>query len=428
MDQRGFNNQPSELLSGAEAAALLGIKRETLYAYASRGLLRSEPGEDKGKARLYPLSDLMLLKARRDARRGHGPVAASALRWGDPVLESAITAIKDGDLFYRGRSAVELANEGASFENAAELLWASPESLGIEKKPDKTRDLPASPAWIGPGPEKLAALLPKGAPPLSALALTIAAMAPHDPERFRAPLAAELERARRIIQCLAASLALTVDPKKTAAALREESVAASILTALGARKTKSALAAINKTLVLCADHELNASAFTVRVTASAGADLYACVSAGLATLSGPEHGGACDRIEALAAEAGRPEKARTVVLDRSRRGEAIPGFGHKLYPKGDPRTPPILAAAEEIAPKSLAVRTILALTSAMASSGREPPSVDLALVALTGALGMPPGSAAGIFAIGRSAGWIAHALEQREAGFIVRPRARYTGP
>jgi citrate synthase len=421
IDQRGFNNQPSELLSGAEAAALLGIKRETLYAYASRGLLRSEPGVGPGKARLYPVADLMLLKAKRDARRGHGPVAASALRWGEPVLESAITAINDGDLFYRGRSAIELANEGATFEAAAALLWSAPE-------PSKTEAPRVSAAWIGPSPEKLAALLPRGAPPLSALALAAAAMAPHDPERFRAPLGVELDRARRIIRCLAASLALTVDPKKVIPALREESVAASVLTALGARRTKTSLAAVNKALVLCADHELNASAFTVRVAASAGADLYACMSAGLATLSGPEHGGACDRIEALAAEAGRPERARAVVRERARRGEAIPGFGHKLYPAGDPRSPPILAAAEELAPKSLAVRTLLALASAMASSGREPPSVDMALVALAGALGAPPGSAAGLFAIGRSAGWIAHALEQRAAGFMVRPRARYTGP
>jgi citrate synthase len=254
-------------------------------------------------------------------------------------------------------------------------------------------------------------------------------MAPHDPERFRAPVAVEIDRARRIIRCLAASLALAVDPKKVFAALHEESVAASVLTALGARKTKgAALAAMNMALVLCADHELNASAFTVRVAASAGADLYACMSAGLATLSGPEHGGACDRVEALAAEAGRPERARAVVRDRTRRGEAIPGFGHKLYPSGDPRARPLLAAAEKLAPKSPGVRTLLELSAAMASSGREPPSIDLALVALTEALNAPPGSAAGIFAIGRSAGWIAHALEQRDAGFMVRPRARYTGP
>ncbi|MCK6586907.1 MAG: citrate synthase family protein [Polyangiaceae bacterium] len=420
VDQRGFNNQQQELLSGAEAADLLGVKRETLYAYASRGLLRSEPGQGKGKAKLYPLSDLMLLKARRDARRGHGPVAASALRWGEPVLESAITAIENGDLLYRGRRAVDLAKSSA-FEAVAELLWDAPETLAGADKEEA--------AWIGPPPEKLAALLPKNTHPLAALALAAAAMAPHDPERFKAPHAAELRRARRILRGLAASLALTVNPKNTLAALREESVAASVLTALGARKkTKTSLAAVNKALILCADHELNASTFTVRVTASAGADLFACVSAGLATLSGPEHGGACDRIEALVAEAERPERARAVVQDRARRGEIIPGFGHKLYPAGDPRTGPILAAAQEIAPKNPAVRTLLALASAMASSGREPPAVDFALVALAGALGAPPGSAAGLFAIGRCAGWIAHAFEQRKAGFMVRPRARYTGP
>jgi citrate synthase len=179
--------------------------------------------------------------------------------------------------------------------------------------------------------------------------------------------------------------------------------------------------------VVSADHELNASAFAVRVAASAGADLYACVSAGLAALSGPRHGGSCDRVEALVAEAGSAARADAIVRGRMRRGEEIAGFGHPLYPEGDPRAEVLLETARDLAPRAEALSTVTALVDAMRDAGREPPTVDVGLVAIAAVLGLPPGSAAGLFAVGRAAGWIAHAFEQREAGFLLRPRARYTG-
>lgn len=424
-DQRGLMNQSSELLRGREAAELLGVKRATLYAYASRGLVRSEPGTE-GNARLYRRSDIERLMARSHARSGHGPVAASALRWGEPVLESALTAIRDGGLWYRGHSAAALAEAGAPFEVVAELLWT-----GRMHGDDNEGGDIAPPVFTSPGfgarPPDIAALLPKNAEALPSLALAAAVMGAHDSERFHAPPEAEHARARSIILCLAAALGLGVDPKRTAAALAAGSIARAVLIGLGARPTPAAVRAVNAALVLSADHELNASAFAVRVAASAGADLYACMSAGLAAISGTEHGGSCDRVEALVAEAGRPERAGDVVRERARRGEAIPGFGHRLYPKGDPRAPLLLTAAAELAPNRVAVRTLLAIVSAMKEAKREPPSIDAGLVALAAALGAPNGSAAGIFAVGRSAGWLAHAFEQREAGFMVRPRAHYTG-
>jgi citrate synthase len=412
VDQRGFSNQPSELLSGAEAARLLGVKRETLYAYASRGLLRSEPGGRGGKARVYQRSDVERLRARSDARAGHGAVAASALRFGEPVLDSALTDIRDGGLLYRGVSAVSLAESDAAFEEIARFLWTGePVTPGGGAASDlfDVADVGAA----GVDPKHLAALLPRGTPALPSLSLAAAAMGAQDLERFQAPLSAELPRAGSIVKRLAAALGIGDDPRRVRAALSAETVAEAALIALGARTSRAAARAVNRALVL--------------IAASAGADLYACVSAGLATLSGPEHGGACDRVEALVAEAGRPERARAVVQDRTRRGEAIPGFGHRLYPSGDPRTPPVLRAAAELAPKSALVRTVFAIEEAMREAGREPATIDTAFVALAAALGAPPGSAAGLIAVGRCAGWIAHAFEQRAAGFTVRPRARYVG-
>ncbi|APR87360.1 Citrate synthase (si) [Minicystis rosea] len=424
VDQRGFVNQPSAIkatpawLSGAEAAAFLGVKRETLYAYASRGLVRSEPGE-KGRGRRYRREDLVRIKARSDARAGHGPVAAGALRWGEPVLESALTAIDEGGPRYRGHAAVGLADR-SSFEAVAELLWTG-------ALPDER------PAWraegLGLRAASLAALLPDRCHPLTVLSVAVPAIGAGDPGRFDATMDAERKRARALILRMAALLGFTGESHAQAReAAAAESVARAALIGLGARPTARAERAVDRALVLIADHELNASAFTVRVAASARADLYACVSAGLATLSGPRHGGVCDRVEALVAETKHPARARQVIEERMRNGAGVPGFGHPLYPAGDPRATAMLAAAIEIAPRNAGVATMRALVEAMHALGHEPPTSDIGLVSLTLALGLPPGSAAALFALGRTAGWVAHAFEQREAEFLLRPRARYVGP
>lgn len=393
---------------------MLGIKAQTLYAYASRGLVRSVPSGE-GRARLYARSDLARLKARHDARSGHGAVAASALRWGEPVLETAVSTIDERGPIYRGVPAVELVRDGVGFEEAAALLWGEAHVA----------------PWASPAPGvpigRLAALLPEDASPIAALQVAVPAMGARDVERFLVSAGAETTLARSLIRRMAAMLGVTVDRERCARALAESSVARAVLAAFGLRATAAAVRAIDRALVLCADHELNPSTFAVRVAASAGADLYACVSAGLGVLSGPEHGGVADRVEALLAEAKRAARPGDVVAQRARRGEAIPGFGHAIYKAGDPRTGPLLEAASEVAPQHETLAAIRAVTKAMAAAGHEPPTVDMGLVALAAAVGLPPGGAAALFAIGRTAGWVAHAVEQRAAGFIVRPRAHYTG-
>jgi citrate synthase len=421
VDQRGFVNQPiaadAAWLGGAEAAALLGIKRETLYAYTSRGLVRSEPG-GQGRERRYHREDLERLRARRDARSGHGPVAAGALRWGEPVLESAITMLAASGPRYRGHPAVTLA-AATPFEAVAELLWSG--------------ELPGGdPSWSADGlglrARPLASLLPSSSHPFATLSLAVPALAAADPGRFDATDDAEQGRARALVLRMAALLGFAQNPAAARAAVSAGSVARAVLVGLGARTGPRAERAVNGALVLSADHELNPSSFTVRIAASSGADLYACVSAGLGTLSGPLHGRSCDRVEALVAEAGRPEDARAAVHERARRGETVPGFGHTVYPAGDPRATPLLEAAAELAPNRPSVRAVLAIVDAARELGREPPTIDVGLVALAHALSLPSGSAAGLFAVGRAAGWIAHVFEQRAAGFILRPRARYVGP
>ena len=400
---------------------MLGVKRETLYAYVSRGLLHSR--SRGGRGRQYARADLQRLKARRDARAGHGAVAASALRWGEPVLDSAITEIRSDALRYREHDAVILARDDVSFERVAELLW--------------TGVLPGEASWSLAPADAVARLVPRLRPvlteesrPLDGLALLVPALAVRDRQRFDPGDEAALALARRLLPAMATGLALPRGRAAVEQAAAESTLARMVTVALGARPTHWRVALVEQALVLCADHGLNASTFAARVTASTDADVYACITAALATVSGPKHGGASDRIDALLSELGRPELAVRGVRERLRRGEGMPGFGHPLYAAGDPRAVPLLEGAfARRGRRPLAV--LRALVEGMALAGSPPPSVDTALVAVAHAAGLVPGAATGIFAVGRAAGWVAHVLEQRAANFTLRPRARYvpaTGP
>jgi citrate synthase len=414
-------------LSATDAAALLAVKLPTLYAYTSRGLIRSVPGE-RGRARRYLRADLDRLRARRDARSGHGPVAAAALRWGEPVLDSAITALSpEVGPIYRGHAAVDLATSDARFETVAEMLWRGDPPAADPDSAARTTYL-WGPRGLGLPLDALPALLPQPTPPLPALLLVVPLLASRDPGRFVQRVDSVAPRARTLIVRMAASLGLLAGRDRLEAALAATGVAETVAVALGSGAGDDGVRAINRALVLTADHELNASTFAARVAASTGADVYACVQAALATLSGPRHGGASDRIEALVAEIGEPAQAERVVHERARRGESVEGFGHPVYPSGDPRAAVLLELAADLGEGRKTVQTCLELVEAVHRGDGGGATLEMGLVALAAALGLPAGAAAGIFAVGRSAGWVAHILEHYEAGYLLRPRARYREP
>lgn len=388
-----------ELITAARAAKLLGVKRETLYAYASRGLLR-RIGREGRRAGGYLLADVLRLRARAGARSGHAAVASGALRWGEPVLETSIVELGAAGPVYRGHAAVDLARAGVSFERAAELLW--------------TGTLPASvPPWRprAPPPKARAlASLAAHAPIPVKLQLLVTAIAAHEPALHGATDEVELARARSLVARMACLLG---DEGGS-------SIATTFARSVGLGP-RHAARAFDTALVLAADHELNASSFAARIAAGAGCDLHACVAAALATASGTKHGGECDRVEALLREAS--SRGPRVVQERAARGELVPGFGHALYPAGDPRAPPLIELARSISKKATA--PIDAVIDAAREALGLGPTIDTGLVALCTALGAPAGTAVGLFVLGRSAGWVAHALEQRSAGYLLRPRARY---
>jgi citrate synthase len=402
---------------------MLGVKLSTVYAYASRGLVQSVPG-GRGRARRYRRSDLERLCARRDARAGHGPVAAAALRQGEPVMDSAITLISiDQGPIYRGQPALSLAAQGRSFEWVAEGLWRGdwPEA-----------GLPSGwqPETLGVDLDALSRALPRRVEPLPVLSCVIALLGAHDPGRFSWHPDAVLSRARFLLRRMAAVLAFAQERDAVPAAVDHSLAAPSMAAAIGAAFSRSLgedeTAMLDQALVLAADHELNASTFAARVAASTGADIYGCLSAALAALAGPRHGGAADRVDALLLEAGPAHRVEEVVHDRQRRGEVIEGFAHPIYsPHSDPRGQRLLELACDLHGEREGVQSVVALVDAMQRGGFGGPSIDVGLVAIARALGFPAGAASALFALGRSVGWVAHALEQYEAGFLVRPRARY---
>lgn len=438
-------------LTAREAATLLGVTLPTIYAYTSRGLLRSERMPGKTRARRYLREDVERLVARQKMRRDPGKAVEQGLNCGAPVLDSALTLIEGGTLFYRGRNVLELARR-ASVEEVAALLWQNDTAAA------KTL-FAADSAPLPPGlPTVLKSAGHLGPIERCQLALTFAAAADASGYDFRPEsVAATGVRILRLLTTVVAAQTPRAFDRSSRASSRKDKrkLAPSnvegrlrsgeplrvhsgepverVLRTAWAPSRPELEAPIRAALILCADHELNVSAFTGRCVASAGATPYDVVLAGLAALKGTRHGGETARVEALFREVTSAvglrsgQAARDVVSRRLQRGERLPGFGHPLYPDGDPRAAALLAIAKKAAPRSPDLALAEALLTAVADLIGDRPTLDLGLVTLAHTLRLPPNSPIAIFGLGRTIGWIGHAMEQYRVDRIIRPRARYVG-
>ncbi|HSK82732.1 MAG TPA: citrate synthase, partial [Rubrobacter sp.] len=184
---------------------------------------------------------------------------------------------------------------------------------------------------------------------------------------------------------------------------------------------------LDSALVFCVDHELPVSTFAARCVASSEAAPYAVVVAGLAAIGGVKHGGEIEFVESFLREVDAAGDARAVISGRLRRGERIPGFGHSLYAEGDPRGTALLGLTAGAYPESIAVALSDSVASEMLRLMDERPTVDFALATVARTLELPPSGAIALFALGRTVGWIGHAIEQYRSGSLIRPRARYVG-
>jgi citrate synthase len=371
-------------ITAEEAQARLGVKLQTLYAYASRGLVSNRADADDPRRSLYAADDIMRLSLRKSRGR-HTAEQTSPLAWTETPVASGLTVIADGRMFYRGRDAAELS-ETATLEDCARLLWRAE----------------ASDPFMGLAPHPLMAV---GAEAKARAFSLLAHRAAHDATTAgRAAPALQREAAAVLTDLVDAICGQTRNGllhDRLARAWRVEGYKADM---------------IRRALVLVADQEMSAASLAVRVAASTGAPLAAAALAGLATLSGPLNGGMTAQVTSFIAESRRALDARGAAMQRLAQGLDVPGFGHPLYPNGDPRARALAEALRWSDDLAEIARAGEAVTGVQ-------PNLDFALVAMARTLGLPADAPYTLLMVGRTAGWLAHALEQRAIGGAIRPKA-----
>ncbi len=387
LDKHNQHMKVEDWMDAGTACAVLGVRRQTLYAYVSRGLLRaiSDPGDPRKS--LYERADVTRLAAKHRRPRARADVAAAAIRWGDPVLDTAISDVREGTLYFGARVATELAVTH-TLEDVAAFHWG----VGGPERPGSDD--------LGTGATPMARAM-------SVLSMRAQTASPLS-GRGRADIAQE---GWTILADVASACAPRTDATRP--------VHLRLSDAWGASADGADM--IRQALVLISDHDLNPSTFAVRVCASTGASLPAALLAGLATLSGPRHGGA-GAFAARAIRAGQSDKATRKFLAAHAKTDPYRfGFGHPHYPEGDARAKHLFAALGAHRPARKHARRVAD------HLGLEP-NIDAALAAIAHEFDLPEDAGFLIFAVGRCVGWIAHAIEQVECGEIIRPKARFVGP
>ncbi|MET0350680.1 MAG: citrate synthase family protein [Rhizobacter sp.] len=369
-----------------EARQVLGVRPQTIYAYVSRGRIGVGPDPADSRRSLYRAEDVEGLVKRKATGRTRETLAATTLFGAEPSIPTSISTFAGGRLYYRGVEAVTLSAT-ASLEDAAGLLW------------DMTQPprFPAGPA-TSTAPGRVRAFTE-----LATLTAT------GHSTRGRVPRVL-IEEAAALVGRLASAFGAADDPTLP---LHER-------LARGWGQSRAVATLLRRTLVLLADHEVTSSAFSTRITASTGASLPACLLAGLTTFSGPLHGDASGRVRTLFGEVER-DGADAVVDRYLSSGIPIPGFGHPIYPDGDPRAADLMADIKPPAHIARLIDRVVALTG-------QPPNMDVALASIAARHRLPADAAFAMFAIARSVGLLAHGMEQLSVDSVIRPRGRYTGP
>jgi citrate synthase len=310
------------LLPAPAAAHRIGVKRDTLYAYVSRGRLTVHRRAGHRGSWFDPVElDALVRRAREPAER------RPEIR-----ITSAITLIEHGHYWYRGRAPEDLVAT-KSFETVAELLWTGSDDLNPRRWSVNDEAL---------GPARAAQnVLPRTVPASDRLRVIVAVLGALDSLRYDIRPEGATATARRLLATTVAAL-----PGRHGGTVSEQ-----VLAWLGPRRAaKSTVGAINTALIVMADHELAASTLAVRVAASFRADPYAAVSAGLGAIAGAWHGAASGHVERLLTEVGQGRAARDCLGRALRAGGLVSGFGQPLYPDGDPRTPILLNLARTFGP------------------------------------------------------------------------------
>jgi citrate synthase len=375
----------------AEAARQLGVQAQTVYAYASRGNIAVMPDPHDPRKSLYRADDVARLCRKKQVGRKREALAAGTIFGAEPCIYSGITTFAKGRPYYRGRDTIQLA-EHATLEDVATLLWNARTPIVF---PFESADL----ALHGEARGRQCAFT------------SLAALTANGHSTLGRTDAALHVEAGQLVATVAQAFGARSDNAGTP--LHER-------LALGWGQQATGAALIRKAMVLVADHEITSSAFAARITASTGASLPGCLLTGLSTFSGPLHGDASGRVRAVFDDVNRMG-AEHVVTHHLQSAIPIPGFGHHLYPDGDPRATALLNAIDPPGELAAFIAKVEKLTGLK-------PNIDVALAALAAQLNLPRDAAFALFATARCIGLLAHCIEQLRVGKVIRPRGRYTGP
>jgi citrate synthase len=384
-------HQVMTALTAQEVAARLGVKIDTVYAYVSRGVLTSHRRDDSRLSR-FDSDEVEGLARRGRPRRGSRPAAL------DVIVETELATIVDQRVLYRGRDAARIART-ETFEQAAEWLWTG-------------RDAPFEP-W-----QAYEMSMPELENPRDRIRAGVVIAAADEPFRADLSPAAVTSTARALIATMVSAVPARPDARAARLILDGEraplrgSIAGRLWGRLGlTRATPGLVQTLNAALVLLCDHELAPSTLAARVAASVRADPFAVVLAGLGPVAGSLHGGASALAHEMLADA-RTRTPRAALATAVERHGHLPGFGHRLYLDGDPRAKLLLEMLAAASPGTPGLDAARAVVRAARQHARAEPNVDFALAALSTIARMPPTAGETIFTIARTAGWIAHALEE----------------
>ena len=369
-----------------EACRLLGVQPQTVYAYVSRGKLEAQPDPVESRRSLYRAEDVVGLAKRKQEGRKRETLAANTLFGSEPSIPTALCAFFRGRPYYRGQDVISLA-QTSTLEEVAQLLWGAAQPVEFLAEATANADMPGRVA-----------------------AFTVLARLAACGHSTHGRLTPVLHNEARH---LVGQLANAFGAEQGARLPMHQRFAR------GWRKSAQVGELLRTAMVLLADHELTSSAFSARIAASAGASLPACLLAGLTTLSGPLHGDASGRVHALFDEVKRLGEDKVVDHYLSA-GLPFAGFGHHIYPDGDPRAAALLALFERPEVIERFIRKVTSLTGLQ-------PTIDVALAALVARHRLPADAAFGLFATARSVGLLAHSMEQLSVAQVIRPRGRYVG-
>lgn len=395
--------------SAQEAAEKLGVSVATIYAYVSRGLIRSERSDGETREKRYLADDIERLRKQRDGRRDGRRATAHGTAPLPGTIETRVTDVEPGRVRLRGHDVLALAKNRSIGEVAA-LAW-----LGDVKASEQLfRTRVRAPEAFRAAHSRYAALSP-----LERFQAVLALASDDDAASWDLRAVPAARTGAAILQMLTEAIAGKCFEASTGIA--------DALRSAWAPGNKRATELIRAAVILAAGGPSDYATLAARTVAAAGATPYAAVAGGLAAFRGIRCGGAIGRIDALLTEVARPADAGAALRARLERGEAVPGFGDPAHPAGDPRAALLLDMLDAAARASKEHARTKKLVEAADALLGEKPTLELALVALARALHFPADAPMAIAALGRSIGWIAHAIEEYEERQIAPPPFRYAG-